>query len=307
MKSEKRLFKSFKISILIVGVCCLIVFSITQTEAKGELISGIELPERGLCAHRGAMETHPENTLIAFREAVKAGAHMIEFDVQLTKDNELVVMHDPTVDRTTNGTGKIAELTLKEIKQLDAGSWKSPEFEGEGIPTLYETLSVMPHNIWLNIHIKGEGDIPGLVAEILKKENRLHQAFLACSSRGAAFARNVAPDILICNMDRKNSKWDYIAGTIDMKADFIQLRGAITPEFSRYADVLKEKGIRVNFYGTDSPEEIKMSFDYGIDFPLVNDIVNSINIAKELGIHPVKPVFMSRPTIEPSISNDVWP
>lgn len=291
MKSGRRLFESFKIILVIIGVCCFIVFSNSKTEAKGKLISGIELPERGLCAHRGAMETHPENTLLAFREAVKAGAHMIEFDVQLTKDNELVVIHDATVDRTTNGTGKISELTLKEIKQLDAGSWKSPEFEGERIPTLYETLSVMPLNIWLNVHIKGEGDIPGLVVEMLEKENRLHQAFLACSSRGATLARNIAPDILICNMDRKKSNWDYVAGTIDMNANFIQLRGSITIEFSQYADVLKDKGVHLNYYGTDSPDEIKMLFDYGIDFPLVNDIVNSINIAIDLGIHPVKPVF----------------
>ena len=271
------------------GVFCFSVFSFGQTEAKGKPIPGIELPERGLCAHRGAMGSHPENTLIAFREAVKAGAHMIEFDVRLTKDKKLVVLHDATVDRTTNGTGNIADLTLKEIKQLDAGSWKSPEFEGERIPTLHETLSVMPYNIWLNIHIKGEGDIPGLVAEILEQENRLHQAFLACGNRGATTARSVAPDIMICNMDRQDSNWDYIAGTIDMKANFIQLRGEVTSEFSRYADVLRENEIRVNYYGTDSSDEIRMLFDYGIDFPLVNDIVNTIHIAIESGIQPVKP------------------
>jgi glycerophosphoryl diester phosphodiesterase len=92
---------------------------------------------------------------------------------------------------------------------------------------------------------------------------------------------------MICNMDRQNANWDYVEGTIDMEADFIQLRGELTPEFSRFADVLKEHGIRVNYYGTDSPDEIKRLFDYGIDFPLVNDIVNTINVAKQLGIQPV--------------------
>lgn len=273
-----------------IGVFYFSVFSFGQAETKDKPRPGMDLPERGLCAHRGAMGSHPENTLIAFREAVKAGAHMIEFDVRQTKDKKLVVLHDATVDRTTNGTGNVADLTLEEIKQLDAGSWKSTEFEGERIPTLHETLSVVPYNIWLNIHIKGEGDIPGLVAEMLEKENRLHQAFLACSNRGATSARKVAPDIMICNMDRQNANWDYVEGTIDMEADFIQLRGELTPEFSRFADVLKENGIRVNYYGTDSPEEIKMLFDYGIDFPLVNDIVNTIDIAKQLGIQPVKPL-----------------
>jgi len=94
---------------------------LTFAQNENSLPSEINLPERGLCAHRGAMETHPENTITAFREAIKAGVHMIEFDVQLSKDKKLAVIHDATVDRTTNGTGKVSELTLAEIRKLDAG------------------------------------------------------------------------------------------------------------------------------------------------------------------------------------------
>jgi glycerophosphoryl diester phosphodiesterase len=233
------------------------------------------------------MGTHPENTLLAFREAIKAGAHMIEFDVQLTKDNKMVVIHDGTVDRTTNGTGKVSELTFDEIRRLDAGSWKSPVFAGEEVPTLDEALSLMPYNIWLNVHIKGEKDIAARIAKKLKKENRLHQAFLACGAKAAEMARKEVPEILICNMDRRESNWDYVNETIEMKADFIQLRRKITPEYTEYVRALKENKIRVNYYGTDSPEEIKRLFDYGVDFPLVNDIVHSIKIARELGIDPM--------------------
>jgi glycerophosphoryl diester phosphodiesterase len=268
------------------------------TGKKGEVLeigskpaSEIELPERGLCAHRGAMESHPENTIPAFREAVKAGAHMIEFDVQLTKDKKLVVMHDATVDRTTNGTGKVSELTLTEIKELDAGSWKSPEFAGLQVPTFREVLDEMPVNVWLNIHLKGAGEAPQMIAEILKEENRLHQAFLACGAEAAKQAHSVVSDIMICNMDRQESNFDYVNSTIEMNADFIQLLGAITPELAEYAKILKKNGIRINYYGTDSPDEIKMLFDFGIDFPLVNDIVTSISVANEVGIEPVRPVF----------------
>jgi glycerophosphoryl diester phosphodiesterase len=268
------------------------------TEKKGKVLeigtksaAEIKMPERGLCAHRGAMETHPENTIPAFREAVKAGAHMVEFDVQLTKDNELVVMHDATVDRTTNGTGKVSELTLAEIKNLDAGSWKSPEFKGLQVPTFREVLDEMPVNVWLNIHLKGAGKAPQMIAKILKEENRLHQAFLACGAEAAKQAHGVVPEIMICNMDRQEASFDYVNGTIEMDADFIQLRGAITPEFAEYAKILKENGVRINYYGTDSPDEIKMLFDYGIDFPLANDIITNISVAKEAGIEPVKPVF----------------
>lgn len=266
----------------IIAVCCLPVLCLSQTEVEKNSLSKIKLPEKGLCAHRGAMKTHPENTLAAFRAAVEAGAHMIEFDVQLTKDNQMVVIHDGTVDRTTDGSGKVSELTFAEIRKLDAGSWKSPDFEGERIPTLEETLSVMPYNIWLNVHVKGEGDIAQRIARVLSKQNRLHQAFLACGAKAAEIARKEVSEILICNMDRKESKWDYVKGTIEMEADFIQLRREITPEYAEYTRILKENGVRVNYYGTDSPEEIKMLFDYGVDFPLVNDIVHSIYVLDEL-------------------------
>lgn len=92
---------------------------------------GIAMPARGLCAHRGAMSTHPENTLPAVKEAVRLGAHMIEFDIQLTKDDALVLMHDAMVDRTTNGKGKVADHTLAELKLLDAGSKMSQKFAGK--------------------------------------------------------------------------------------------------------------------------------------------------------------------------------
>jgi len=71
-----------------------------------------DLPQRGICAHRGANNTHPENTIAAFKEAIRLGAHMIEFDVQMSKDSVLVIMHDKTVDRTTNGHGLISDVMV---------------------------------------------------------------------------------------------------------------------------------------------------------------------------------------------------
>jgi glycerophosphoryl diester phosphodiesterase len=283
--------KKLKRILFVIAIYALPAICLSQKETGGKAFSKIQLPEKGLCAHRGAMGTHPENTLAAFRAAVEAGAHMIEFDVQLTKDDKMVVIHDGTVNRTTNGTGKVSELTFAEIRKLDAGSWKSPEFAGERIPTLEETLSIMPYNIWLNVHIKGEKDIAVRIAKKLKNENRLHQAFLACGAEAAEMAGKEVPEILICNMDRKELNWDYVKGTVEMKADFIQLRRKITPEYKEYVRVLKENGIRVNYYGTDSPEEIKRLFDYGVDFPLVNDIVDLVKVAEELNIPLVKPIF----------------
>jgi glycerophosphoryl diester phosphodiesterase len=252
--------------------------------------SHIALPERGLCAHRGAMQTHPENTIPAFRAAVEAGAHMIEFDVWLTKDNEMVVLHDPSVDRTTNGTGKVSDLTLAEIKKLDAGSRKALQFAGERIPTLEEVLDIMPYNIWLNIHIKGAGELPAKVARLVAEKGRLHQGFLACSAAAAVTAREAVPEIVICNMERQGSARDYVRQTILAKTAFIQLTASDYPEFADDVQSLNRAGIKVNYFGTDSPEKIKLLFDAGVDFPLVNDIVHTISVVRELNIEPAKPL-----------------
>jgi len=248
--------------------------------------SEIKLPERGLCAHRGAMATHPENTIPAFRAAIEAGAQMIEFDVWHTKDNEMVVLHDETVDRTTNGTGRVADLTLQEIKKLDAGSWKSSEFIGTRIPTLAEVVKEMPYNIWLNVHVKGKGNLPAMVAKELEKDSRLHQAFMACDAIAANKAKQAVPQIMICNMERKKSSETYVAETINAKCEFIQLlKKSEYVDFKASVQQLKWNGVRVNFYGTDSPDEIKALFDAGVAFPLVNDIVNTMEAIKDLGIN----------------------
>ncbi len=262
---------------------CLMIQSIGQIKRQ--------LPERGLCAHRGAMQTHPENTIPAFRAAVEAGAQMIEFDVWETKDNEMVILHDSSVDRTTNGTGKASGFTLAEIKKLDAGSWKSSQFAGEKIPTLEEVLNVMPYNVWLNIHVKGAVELPAKVARMIAEKGRLHQAFLACSSAAAAKARETVPKILICNMERQGSASEYVTQTIHAQTAFIQLRKSDYPEFAEDVQSLKRNGIKVNYFGTDSPEKLKMLFETGVDFPLVNDIVHTMDVARELNIEPVTPLF----------------
>ncbi|NKB71993.1 MAG: hypothetical protein GKR89_33365 [Candidatus Latescibacteria bacterium] len=95
-----------------------------------------------ICAHRGLDDSAPENTLAAFAAALDKGM-AIELDVQMTADGQLVIMHDPTVDRTTDGSGAVAELTLAQLKKLDAGSWYGAEFAGQQVPTLYETLELV--------------------------------------------------------------------------------------------------------------------------------------------------------------------
>ncbi len=96
-----------------------------------------------IAGHRGGSTTAPENTLPAVRNAIAAGFDYVEVDLALTADAQVVLMHDSTVDRTTNGTGRIAELTLAQVRALDAGAWFSPEFAGTRVPTSDELLDTL--------------------------------------------------------------------------------------------------------------------------------------------------------------------
>ena len=109
-----------------------------------------------VAAHRGWPDKYPENTLESFRAAEALGVDQLEFDVRITKDDELVIIHDPTVDRTTDGTGLVCEKTLAELKQLDAGSFKGPEFAVCRIPTLIELMELIKDNktITLDVELK---------------------------------------------------------------------------------------------------------------------------------------------------------
>lgn len=108
-------------------------------------------------AHRGSSGTHPENTLAAFKEAARLPVYGVEFDVHLTKDRELVVIHDETINRTSNGSGFVKDMTLEELRIYDFGSWFSEDYKGETIPTLEEVLQVfleVHHHI--NIELKSD-------------------------------------------------------------------------------------------------------------------------------------------------------
>ncbi|MBY6877619.1 glycerophosphodiester phosphodiesterase [Clostridium botulinum] len=106
-------------------------------------------------AHRGASSLAPENTLESFKKAIELKCDGIELDIHMTRYNQLIVIHDEFLDRTTNGTGSVRNLTLNEIKKLDAGSHFSNKFKYSKIPTLKEALDlIVPSNILLDVEIK---------------------------------------------------------------------------------------------------------------------------------------------------------
>ncbi|HBO46395.1 MAG TPA: glycerophosphodiester phosphodiesterase [Planctomycetaceae bacterium] len=251
------------------------------------------LPSRGISAHRGACSTHPENTLAAFREAIHLGVHQIELDVQLLADGGLAVIHDSTVDRTTDGRGRVAQFTVEKIKKLDAGAWKDPKFAGQRVPLLAEALEIMPRNVWINVHLKGGKELGAAVAREIVRQNRTHQTFMACNREAADAAREVCPTILICNMQRPKTVAQYVHETMERRCRFIQFAHKLgTPDEIRR---LKEAGVSINFYGVNDADEISRLFDAGVDFPLVDDVAEMLRVTGRLDIEPLKPVVEAPP------------
>ncbi|QKG84808.1 glycerophosphodiester phosphodiesterase [Kroppenstedtia pulmonis] len=121
-------------------------------------------------AHRGYSAVAPENTVAAFRQAAEVKADGIELDVQLSRDGEVIVIHDETVKRTTGQKGKVKDLTLEELHRLDAGSWFSADWKGEKIPTLNEVLQLAAESgMKVNIELKNNKyPYPGLEEKVLQ-------------------------------------------------------------------------------------------------------------------------------------------
>jgi len=146
----------------------------------------IALNSPAIIAHRGASAYAPENTLDAFNLAVRQGADAIELDAKLTKDGQVVVIHDSTVNRTTNGKGKVKELTLEELKKLEAGSHFDISFAGEPIPTLDEVLQAVGKDIFVNIELTNYASpfdkLPDRVAEIVNKNQLNEHVFFSSFS-----------------------------------------------------------------------------------------------------------------------------
>lgn len=154
-----------------------------------------------IIGHRGAPRAAPENTLSSFELAIQQGADLVELDLHLSADKQLVVIHDDTVDRTSDGTGPVGDLSFKELRALDAGSWMHPKFCGEKIPTLAEALELSAGRAGLVVELKGGSDRnPGmerLLARAIETEDRLEDV-IVISRNSAAIQRvnRINPDVM---------------------------------------------------------------------------------------------------------------
>jgi len=200
-------------------------------QLKGMPASRVSRRRPILVAHRGASGAAPENTLAAFEAAATSGADGVEFDVQRTHDGHLVVFHDDDVDRVSDGRGRLADMTLDQLRALDVGAWFAPEFRGERIPTLRETFDLLRRtDLLLMIELKAPWRYPGMEAQVaaLVREYGLVERTQVRSFYHAALHEmlRVAPEIALSEL-----WWERIPGDDEVTYKTINCLYALyTPE-----------------------------------------------------------------------------
>ena len=220
-------------------------------------------------AHRGASAYAPENTFAAFDKALELGASHVEFDLHFSRDGHIVVIHDETLERTTNGTGLVAETDLSDLRLLDAGSWFSPEFEGEPVPTFGGMLERYKGRFHFHVEIKA--DVRGLsrrAADMVRgygvTDNATITSFqLASLEELVGYAPELPTGWLVFNVDD---------ATVD-QAKRLGLKllcphsSALTPEL---VDSLHRNGLEVRAWGAADENLMRRAVDAGVDGLTVN-------------------------------------
>lgn len=219
-------------------------------------------------AHRGASGTFPENTLSAFRAAIEAGADMCELDVQLSRDGAVVVIHDDTVERTTDGKGEVAELTLEELKRLDAGAkFKNGPCKGERIPTLDEVFAATSGKCGLNIELKA-GGLEHQVAQIMRARNALDDSIV--SSFDWEYLNKIQQlhfNIRVALLAEEKPV-ELMINAVAMRAHAINPRwDMVTPDLCKAAH---DRGLKVYTWTVDADERMRALIECGVDGIMTN-------------------------------------
>jgi glycerophosphoryl diester phosphodiesterase len=215
--------------------------------------------------HRGAKAYAPMNTIPAFELAVEQGADGVELDVWLSKDGYPVIIHDDTVDGTTDGHGSIQEKTLAEIKALDAGNYFDAKFAGTRVPTLDEVFEAVGKKLIINVEIKSnetrrEG-IEQVVADCLTRHNMQRRVIISSfDPRVLKTFREVMPDVPIGYLYAPNYRFfPEVMETLIHEAKH-PYHDLLTPE---YASSLH--GYRINTWTVNEPERVKALIELGVD------------------------------------------
>ena len=224
-------------------------------------------------AHRGFCGKYPENTMLAFRKALEAGVDGIELDVQLTKDGHVVIIHDETVNRTTNGTGLVVEYLLEDLQKLDASSIFAGQMGFNPIPTLREYFElVKDSHIVTNIELKtGVNQYPGIEAKVLDliREFKLEDRIIISSFNHHSVMRmkDMAPELVYGFLA---DTWILDAGAYTKSYDVPCYHPSVNMMTQEIVDELKANGRVINVWTVNKEEQIRDLYKKGIDCVIGN-------------------------------------
>jgi glycerophosphoryl diester phosphodiesterase len=226
-------------------------------------------------AHRGDKTHAPENTLAAFMMAAENGADAIEFDTKLTADGQVIVIHDRTVDRTTNGTGKISKLPFAAIRNLDAGAWFSGAFRGERIPTLDEVFETVGRRLHINIELTNYAtpgdDLVGKVVELILKHNLQEQIlFSSFFPYNLKKVRSLLPKVPRGLLTMRGSK-GFLGRALGWRGDYFALHPFFTDTTPELIKQVRATGKRVHVWTVNAEEDLKRMISLGVDAIITDD------------------------------------
>jgi glycerophosphoryl diester phosphodiesterase len=232
-------------------------------------------------AHRGHCTELPENTRLAYEQAIRYGVEMIECDVHLTRDGQLVMLHDSTLDRTTSGAGRVAEATWDEIQRLDAGAWFGAAFAGQRVPSTDETLRLFREaGIQGCFEVKGDSDAEAsrvalALADLLVRHDALGFAVMSSYSHAALrLAKQRVPELVLAPErlpdDQPADPPEAVRQARALEAGILQHHYALmTPELVR---ALHDHDIALWAWPTTSAESVAQSVALGADAVMGDDV-----------------------------------
>jgi glycerophosphoryl diester phosphodiesterase len=221
-------------------------------------------------AHRGASGHAPENTFAAFRRAVELGAGFIETDLHLTRDGRFVAIHDPILDRTTNGRGPVSALTLAQLRRLDAGHWYDREFSGERIPTLEDILAFSrEHDVVFYLEIKYDvawGMHHALVAAIQNAGNAARTIVISFEPSTLKEVRDLDASImvgLLVDEESTAKKPDFVKTATDCGARQLCMHSTMLTEQS--VERAHEADLLVAGWTINEADQMRAAIRAGVD------------------------------------------
>lgn len=279
----KKWLKKSTIAFLSAGVIMQAAAPVSLAAASVQ--SKLPSPETKIitAAHRGASGYAPEHTLLSYEMGEKMKGDYIEVDLQMTKDGELIAMHDEKVDRTTNGTGFVKDMTLAEIKQLNAGSWfnekypqyAKPEYEGLQVPTLEEVFEKFGRGAKYYIETKSPNVYPGMeekLLELLEKykltgenDRSSHVLIQSFSPDSLKKIHEMDPDLPLVQL----KSYQTPASITDEELENIkQYAIGIGPNFTKidkaYVQKVREHNLLIHPYTINEKEDMRKALEWGV-------------------------------------------